>query len=197
METINLYGASGHAKVVMDIIRSCGNEVGILYDDNPPAEELHGVPISLPISVSGPLIISIGNSSIRKSIVEKHSGLNFASAIHPYSHISPQAKIGEGTVVMGGAIIESDAEIGRHCIINTASAVNHDCRIGDYVHIAPNANICGAVEVGEGTWIGAGATVVQGIRIGSWCTIGAGAVVIHDVPDGATVVGNPARIIKQ
>jgi acetyltransferase-like isoleucine patch superfamily enzyme len=50
--------------------------------------------------------------------------------------------------------------------------------------------------VGEGTHIGAGAVVIPSIRIGKWCTIGAGTVVIRDIPDYATAVGNPARIIK-
>ena len=58
MERINLYGASGHAKVVMDIIRSCGNDVGVLYDDNPPAKEIHGVPVGLPLEVKGGLLSS-------------------------------------------------------------------------------------------------------------------------------------------
>ncbi len=52
------------------------------------------------------------------------------------------------------------------------------------------------MEVGEGTHVGIGACVIQGIKIGKWATIGAGAVIIKDVPDGAVVVGNPAKIIK-
>lgn len=56
--------------------------------------------------------------------------------------------------------------------------------------------MAGHVEVGEGSHIGIGVSIIQGIKIGKWCTIGAGAVIIKDVPDGATVVGNPGKIIK-
>lgn len=68
--------------------------------------------------------------------------------------------------------------------------------ISDYVHISPNVSLAGNVEVGEGTHIGIGASIIQGIKIVKWCTIGAGAVIIKDVPDCATVVGNPGKIIK-
>ena len=66
----------------------------------------------------------------------------------------------------------------------------------DFVHISPNAALAGSITVGEGTHIGIGASVIQGIKIGKWATIGAGAVIIRDVPDFATVVGNPGKIIK-
>jgi len=56
--------------------------------------------------------------------------------------------------------------------------------------------LAGHVEVGEGSHIGIGVSIIQGIKIGKWCTIGAGAVIIKDVTDGATIVGNPRKIIK-
>lgn len=42
--------------------------------------------------------------------------------------------------------------------------------------------------------IGGGAVILPGLIIGAWATVGAGAVITHSVPDGAVVVGNPARI---
>jgi acetyltransferase-like isoleucine patch superfamily enzyme len=83
---------------------------------------------------------------------------------------------------MSGVSINSAVSIGKHCIINTNSSIDHDCVIEDFVHISPNAAL--------------GGSVIQGIRIGKWCTIGAGAAIIRDIPDGATVVGNPGKIIK-
>lgn len=57
--------------------------------------------------------------------------------------------------------------------------------------------IFGNISIGEGTHVGAGAIVLPNLSIGKWVKIGAGAVVINDLPDEVTVVGNPARIIKQ
>lgn len=197
MATINLFGASGHAKVIMDIIEASGNSVGRLYDDAPHFAEIHGKPVykSSETEIQGPLIISIGSNKVRNLISERYP-TEYAKAIHPSAIVSSSAKIGEGTVVMQGSVIQSDANIGKHCIINTGASVDHECRIGDFVHISPHATLCGNVHVGEGSWIGAGATLIPGIKIGKWCTIGAGSVVIRDIPDGATAYGNPCRIAE-
>lgn len=194
MATINLFGASGHAKVIKDIIDAQGDTVGCLYDDAPHCEDIHGKPVykTTDVCVEGPLIISIGSNRIRKLLSEKYL-LRYERAIHPKAIISPTANIDAGTVVMQGAIIQSDAQIGKHCIINTGASIDHECVIEDYVHISPHATLCGNVHVGEGSWIGAGATVIQGIKIGKWCVIGAGSVVINDIPDNTTAVGNPCK----
>lgn len=194
MAIINLFGASGHAKVIKDIIDAQGDNVGCLYDDNPHCTDIHGKPIykASDTDVRGPLVISIGSNRVRK-LVSRRFTLVYACAIHPSAIVSPYAQIGEGTVVMQGAIIQSDARIGRHCIINTGASVDHECRIDDYVHISPHSSLCGNVHVGEGTWIGAGSIIIPGIKIGKWCTIGAGSVVISDIPDGYIAYGNPCR----
>lgn len=196
MATINLFGASGHAKVIMDIIESQGERVGCLYDDAPHCDDIHGCAVyrASDKEVVGPLIISIGSNKVRRLISERYK-LRYATAIHPDATVSQSVAIAEGSVVMQGAIIQSDAHIGRHCIINTGASVDHECLIGDYVHISPHSTLCGNVQVGEGTWIGAGATVIPGVKIGKWCVIGAGSVVIHDIPDNTTAVGNPCKRI--
>lgn len=198
MATINLFGASGHAKVVMDIINAQGGEVGCLYDDNPHCKEINGKLVfkTIDTSIDGPLIISIGSCPIRKLIAERYSHLEFATAIHPRAIISYTTTIGKGTVVMPGAIINADVKIGEHCIINTKASVDHECRIGDYVHIAPGVTLSGDVEVGECSWIGVGACVRQGIRIGKNCMIGAGSVVVKDIPDNVVAYGNPCKVVK-
>lgn len=195
MATINLFGASGHAKVIMDIIMAQGDKVDCLYDDAPHYAEIHEVPVYIAseTKVSGPLIISIGSNRIRQIISDRYP-LEYAKAVHPNAIISPSATIDSGTVVMQGAIIQADAIIGRHCIINSGASIDHECRIDDFVHISPHATLCGNVSVGEGSWIGAGATVIPGVKIGKWCTIGAGSVVIKDIPDGTIAFGNPCKI---
>lgn len=196
MAIINLFGASGHAKVVMDIIAAQGDDVGCLYDDNPHCSEIHGKSVHKPTekAVDDPLIISIGSCKIRKLIAERYNNLDFATAIHPRSIISDSTSIGKGSVVMPGAVINSDTKIGKHCIINTKASIDHECRIEDYVHIAPGATLSGDVTVGECSWIGVGACVKQGIKIGKNCMIGAGSVVVKNIPDNSTAYGNPCKI---
>ncbi|MDY6207029.1 MAG: acetyltransferase [Prevotella sp.] len=193
---MNLYGASGHAKVIIDILKAAGIGVGKLIDDNFLVKELNGIPVSHDVEENEPVIISIGNNSVRKKIATQYNHLEFGKAVHPSAIISPSVAIGEGTVVMQGAILQADSQIGKHCIINTGASVDHECIIEDYTHISPHATVCGNSHIGEGTWIGAGATVIQSVNIGKWSVIGAGSVVIEDIPDGVIAVGNPCRIIK-
>lgn len=190
-----LYGASGHAKVIIDILKAVGESINGLIDDNPEVEQLQGYAVEHGYSGQTPLIISIGSNFVRKKIAER-IGANYGTAIHPSAIVSPTARIGEGSVVMQGAIVQTEVNIGRHCIINTGASVDHECKIDDYVHISPHATLCGNVSVGEGTWVGAGSTIVQGIRIGKWSVIGAGTVVARNVPDGVLVVGDRIQRIR-
>ena len=189
-----LYGASGHGKVIIDILEANNTPIDYIVDDNPQVNEVLGYEVRRNTGSYDEAIISIGSAEIRRKIVESIDVKKYPVAIHPTAVVSPRAKIGEGTVVMQGAIIQTCVEIGKHCIINTGASVDHECKIGDYVHIAPRATLSGDVEVGDGTWIGVGAVVKQCIKIGRNCMIGAGATVVKDVPDGATIIGEPGRI---
>lgn len=194
-----LYGASGHAKVIMDILQRSSITINGLFDDNPDLKELNGVPVlgsyKAGLQLEEPLLISIGNNGIRQKIAQALE-VNYGQAIDKTAILSASTQVGAGTVVMQGAILQANSVVGGHAIINTGAKVDHDCVVGDYAHISPGAVLCGNVQVGEGSWVGAGAVVVPGVRIGKWCKIGAGAVVIRDIPDRAVAVGNPSKIIK-
>jgi sugar O-acyltransferase (sialic acid O-acetyltransferase NeuD family) len=195
-----VYGASGHGKVIIEILESVYTPVIEVWDDadkDPIWEYAVTKPLPTGVPVRDKMVISIGANATRKKVAERLGGtIGFGKAVHAATCISNRAKVNEGTVIMAGATVNADTTIGRHCIINTNASIDHDCVIGDFAHISPNATLSGDVQVGEGTHIGAGASVIQGIRIGNWCTIGAGTVVIRDIPDHSTAVGNPARIIK-
>lgn len=191
-----LYGASGHAKVIIDILEANQIKIDGLIDDNPEVNELLGYPVFHKRNDLSPLIISIGNNQVRKMIAEKLH-VEFGIAIHPSAIISSSAKIGEGTVVMPGCIINANAVIGRHCIINTGVTIDHECVIDDFCHIAPGVNISGCTTIGKGTWIGVGSCVIQGLSIGKNCMIGAGSVVVKNVPDNVVAFGNPCKVMKK
>ena len=191
-----LYGAGGHAKVIMDILKAEGKLVEALIDDNEGVDELMGVKVLHNVNCGiSPLIVSIGNNRIRRSIAEKADAV-FGMAVHPSAIVSGSAKVDVGTVVMQGVIIQACVQIGSHCIINTGASIDHECVIDDFVHISPRVTLCGNVHVGEGTWIGAGTVVIPGVKIGKWTVIGAGSVVDKDIPDGVLALGNRCEIVK-
>ncbi len=195
-DKVYLYGASGHAKVVIDIAKQAYIDVPCLIDDNPVLNELAGLPVVHSADSLSPIIVTIGDCQIRRKIVEKLGEREYVTLVHPKVVLADSVKLGVGTVVMAGSILNPNASVGNHCIINTGATLDHDVKVGDFVHIAPHTTLCGEVEVGEGTWVGAGTTIIQGIHIGKNCFIGAGSVVVKDIPDGVLCYGNPCRVIK-
>ena len=202
-EQVIVIGASGHGKVVADIVRKCGDTLLGFLDDNatlPP--EIAGIPVLGKVAdyIKYPdvsFVIGIGNSAIREKIARQLSNVHWYTAIHPSAVISAlDTQIGEGSVIMAKAVINPSAHIGAHCIINTAAVVEHDNLIRDFTHISVAAKLGGTVSVGAHTWVGIGATVSNNVSICDHCMIGAGAVVIRGIKECGTYVGVPARKIK-
>lgn len=205
-----LYGASGHGKVIADVVKCQGRFTVVGFIDDDPAKTgclIGKIPVLGTAKVIPDLlsegvqlaIVSIGVNKIRmdKAGDLERLGFQLATAIHPTAVIASDVFIGEGTVIMPGVVINPGTVIGRNVIINTGATIEHDCVIEDGVHISPGAKLAGGVTVGHATHVGIGATVIQQIQIGAEAIVGAGAVVIRDVPAGVTVVGNPARLLKE
>ena len=123
------------------------------------------------------------------------AGATLGQFIHPAVNLT-KVQIGLGSYLQEYAILQADVRLGRNCSVSAGAIINHECNLGDSVFLAPGANLCGKIDVGDGVFMGASAVVLPRLKIGSWATIGAGAVVIDDVPAGAVVVGNPARIVR-
>jgi sugar O-acyltransferase (sialic acid O-acetyltransferase NeuD family) len=205
-----VFGASGHAKVVIDIIESQGcYKVDFLFDDDPALkgrlifgyEVLGGRDELLEYRQSGAAagIVAIGSITARRKVAGWliDNGFGLVTAIHPSAALSRGVVVGVGTVLMAGTAVNADVVIGDNVIVNTGVTIDHDCIIGDFAHIAPGTTLCGTVHVGERTLIGAGATVIPNITIGSNVVVGAGATVVRNVPDGVQVMGTPARIVNK
>ena len=194
MNRLIIIGASGHGKVIADIAVKNGYEDIVFLDDDESLQECAGFPVigktQEAQTLCGDKIVAIGNASIRARIQKE---LDTVTLIHPNATIGRRVTIGKGSVVMAGAVINSDTVIGDGCIINTAASVDHDCVIEDFVHVAVGAHLCGTVHIGKNTWIGAGATVSNNINICEDCMIGAGGVVTKDINEEGIYIGIPVE----
>jgi sugar O-acyltransferase (sialic acid O-acetyltransferase NeuD family) len=203
-----VYGASGHGKVVADILRACGYEMEGFIDDDPKkcggalglnvlgdGKWLMEQTSHRPVSVA----LGIGDNSSRRAVAERlaRNEVRILTVIHPSATVAPSAQVSPGVVIMAHAVVNADAVIGPGAIINTGAVVEHDCRVGSFAHLSPRVTVGGHVEVADLSWLGMGSTVLPGCKVGAGAIVGAGATVLHDVGDSVVVVGTPARILKE
>lgn len=203
MNSLLIFGAGGHAKVVLEavnmnnqfervtLVDRCdekktwfGNEV--LCENKCKIEDL--------LSEFTHAFIAIGKNRFRLERMRELRAIGFRipTIVHPQAMVSPSAKIKEGVFVNAGAVINADSEIGSGAIINTGAIIDHDCVVSDGVHVSPGAVLGGSVFVGETAWICLGAKVINNISIGRHSIVAAGSVVVRDVDENVMVAGVPA-----
>lgn len=181
--------------------------VGFLDDD--PAK--WGTRI-LGVEVLGPLdsaaryedcrfINGIGSPSSfwRKESVIGRTGVpldRFETVVHPTASISATSRLGRGTVVFQNASITNNVRVGDQVVVLPNSVVSHDSVVGDFSCVAGGVCVSGDVRIGRSCYLGAGSVLRNGITVRDYSLIGMGSVVLADVPEGAVVVGNPARFLR-
>jgi sugar O-acyltransferase (sialic acid O-acetyltransferase NeuD family) len=189
---INIFGAGEVYIQIKPLLKENNIEINEIFDD-----------IKNPIKkiVKEEFLYCVGykdmNSRYRRYNELKIAGIKFANFFAENAIVSEEeVKIGNGTIVNQGAIIDNYVEIGECVFINIGAMISHHSKVADNVFIAPGANIAGYVEVGEGVFVGCNSTIIDHIKIGEYSLIAAGAVVIEDVPPYSMVAGNPAKIKK-
>src|SRR5262245_3093588 len=208
MTGLVIWGASGHAMVVADIVRQLGRYelVGFLDDfrTNPEYDArldgciLGGRAQLAELRARGieDLLVAVGDCAARlqlASIATDH-GLRLATVVHPRASVARNVCLGAGTVVCAGAVIGPACSIGQNVIVNTSASVDHECALEDGAHVSPGAHLGGNVVVRRGAWVGIGATVVPGVSIGAGSILGAGGVLLNDLPAGGVAVGVPGAV---
>lgn len=210
-EQILIVGASGHAKVIIDIIEKEGKyDIAGLIDGNKKVgDELLGykilgneshIPELIKTGLEFSVIIAIGDNwtrhLVKEKIKETTPNVKFASAIHPSAQLAKGVKIGKGAVIMAGAVINSDTEIGDFTIVNTNASIDHDGHMLPFSSLAPGVTVGGNVTIGSFSAVSIGAVVKHKILIGDHSVIGAGSVLLSDCENNSIMYGVPAKKIR-
>jgi sugar O-acyltransferase (sialic acid O-acetyltransferase NeuD family) len=207
-----IFGTGGFAREVHQLVedlnadRQTWNVLGFLDDDAlMEGESLHQLPIlggrGWLEGRSVAIAIGVGTPAARWRLVEHLSRLDpalvFPPLLHPLAWIGNRIQLGSGAIICAGARLTTDLAVRDHVQINLDATVGHDSVLREFTTVAPGVNISGRVTIGEGCDLGTGAAIIQGISIGAWTIVGAGAVVVGDIPANVTVVGTPAKPIKE
>jgi len=214
LKQLVMWGLGDQYRVIHPLLADCGYEVVAGVDDTkgsepsvrfrfPVASNLAELLLALKdaelTSLSFAVVVARPYGMARLGIADVIIGfeMNEASVVATRSYISESATIDTGAQVMPEAIVHVQTQVARQAIINTRAVVEHDCILEPGTEIGPGAVLCGRVTLQRYSWVGAGAVVLPRVTIGTNAIVGAEAVVTRDVPPGAVVAGNPARILPR
>lgn len=189
---VYIIGYGGHAKVIQSIINQSTEFDFSAYIDEEGEVDFIKKHSGKEKDIA--LALGIGENFTRKKLYDKFLNLGYSLPIIKSSNaiVADDVKIGKGSLVMPGAIINAGAVIGECCVINSGAIIEHDVIINDFSSIAPGGVVSGGCHIGEGVYIGTGAKLIQNLNVGNWSVLGAGAVLINNLDGNKIAVGVPA-----
>ena len=206
---IFIFGASDHARVVIDIVELEGRyRIAGLFDSfKPQGTRVMGYYVlgneddfarhALRCGLTRG-IIGIGDNATRQRIAydlkERVPELEFVTAVHPSSSMSRSVTLGPGAIVMARCYVGLNTWVGEGAVIATNSIFEHDGVMGEYSTLGAGSTTGGHVTLGEAAAVCLGVTIIHGIQVGARTVVGAGATVLDDLPANAVAYGSPARV---
>lgn len=206
-----VFGASGHAKVVLDAVERLGTYrvAGLVVKGGPAGPDVFGYPVVgddeglrsvLEDRHVDGAVVAIGDNwrrhEVARSVRERFPGIAFPSIVHPSARVARGVTIGMGAVLLAGVVVNSDATVGEFCLLNTNSSLDHDSRMDLASSLGPNAAVGGGAAIGAFSAVAMGATVLQNRRVGEHAVVGAQALVVKDVPSHTVAYGAPAKPVR-
>jgi sugar O-acyltransferase (sialic acid O-acetyltransferase NeuD family) len=207
-----VYGSrpNGHARVVVETLLSGRADIDVvgLIDDFPENSE-HRIGSLSVIGSAGDLarlrddgiegvVLGFGAALRRREVLDAitRAGLELPQLVHPLASSAATARVQPGAQVLPLASLGPGARVGSAVLVNTGALLEHDVTVEDCAVVGPGAVVAGRARIGPGAELGAGAVVLPDVQVAAGAVVGAGAVVIHNVGEGQTVVGVPARALR-
>lgn len=158
---IYVYGATAHAKMVLDVAEQLEVKVLGCIDKSLLLESVLDYPVALDHTILDGNIyfIAVQNAGLRKRMFEDRPTLEYTSLISPQAVVSKYADIESGTIVFATAVIAADVQVGRQVLIDSGAIIHSNTIIEDFVNIGANVVIGSNVLIGEGAELGAGVVI--------------------------------------
>jgi len=197
-----VFGAGGHGKAVISVLRASGYSVSGVFDDDPSKQgekclgfSVYGFDNELLARPGLTGVVAVGDNAARREVASRFDHIAWLTLVYPDAYVNPTAQLGAGTVVFPGALVGAEAEVGAHVVIS--GAVGHEAVLGDFAQLGPGVQVGGGAQVGVGVMLGIGSVVVPNAHIGDWAVVGAGAAVVSDLPADCKAFGVPARPVGE
>lgn len=205
---IVIVGAGGYARAIHDAI-TCDNAfdiVGFVDNQAGAGQRFCDIPVQpesdfLASGYDGAIAVALGDNALREKVVQ---GLkkalpqaSYPIISHPRAVVSRSAHVGEGCVILAGAVVGANVTLGVFSSIWSNAVIEHDSVAADFVTLAPSATTGGSVTIGARTFLGLGCAVIHGVNVGRDCVLAAGAVLTTDCRDQSVMAGVPALEKKQ
>lgn len=210
MKNVLIYGASGHSKMIIDILikNEKYNIIGLIDSYKPINTDVYGYKILGDLELLPSLlkkhnvygmIIGIGDNNARynayKNIVSIAPNVEFIPVVHPSAILAKDIIIPKGAVIMAGAIINANSKLGDFCVLNTKSSLGHDSIMANFSSLASGVTTGGNVQIGVSSAICISATIIQNVTIGDYTIVGAGSLVLKSIGDYKQAIGVPIHTI--
>lgn len=210
-QNIVIVGGGNQASYTIEILESNAryNIIGVVDSLHEIGAMLHGYPVigrqnqMLQLAQQYEVnagIIAIGDNFSRelvyKEIIEQLPNFEFITAIHPSAVIGKNVKIGKGTLIMAGVIININSVIGDFGFLATGAKIDHECKLEEFTSVSAGSVFGGLVTLKKYSAVTLGAVVLDRITIGANTVVGAGAVVTGNLPDNVIAYGVPAKVIR-
>ena len=201
MKPLIIIGYGGHSRACIDVITALGyyRIEGLIISNWDIGDPKFSYPIigrdcdlKKILDQDKEVFIGVGQIKsfqprLRLYELTKENGAKLPTIISPQAFCSNSASIGEGSIMMHGALVNTHAQVGVNCILNSKALLEHDVTVGSHCHISTGAIVNGGVTIGEKSFIGSGVVIKEGIEIGEEVVIGAGLTITRNIPNGKIV----------
>ncbi len=195
-----VYGASTYGAVLRDLVADLGLSFAGFIDDWVDGDGVVGDFSKLadfdPACYQ--LVIGVGYKHMRarRELAQRLKGRGFdlPALVHPRAYVAASARLGEGAVVMAGALVDSAAELGALTVLWPGAIVSHHCKLAGNTFLCPGSVVCGNTAVGLDCFVGASATIVDGVSVPPSTFVKAGSVYARSgCPRGGQVTSLKVR----
>lgn len=204
MEDLLIFPCNGNALEALDCLGNQYKCIGFVDDNlDKIGTQVLGIPVYgrnvLLEKIKAKVLAVPGSPTTfqkRKKIIDGLEVPNerFATVIHPRANVSKFASVGLNVLIYAGVVVTATSSIGNHVCVLPNSIVHHDSQVGDYTLVGASCAIAGYVRIGENCYVGSKSSVRNNLTVGAKALIGMGSNVIFDIPEGAVVYGNPAKL---